>query len=120
MGLITAAVIFVVSLIVGGIGIYVGVELLADSDVSFSNAIITALLGVIVYTILGFFNFIPIIGPLLLLILWIGVINFRYPGGWGTAVGIGLIAWIVTAIILYFIGTFFDVISLSALGIPGV
>jgi hypothetical protein len=54
MGLITAAVIFIVSLIIGSVGIYVGVELISDRDVSFGNAIITALLGVIVYTILGF------------------------------------------------------------------
>ena len=120
MGLITAVAIFVVSLLIGSIGIYVGVDLLADSDVTFNSAIVTALLGVVVYTVLGFFDFIPIVGPLLLLILWIGVINFRYPGGWGTAAGIGVVAWVITAIILYVISGFFNTISLSALGIPGL
>lgn len=120
MSIITAAIIFVVSLIIGSIGIYAGVQLVADSDIGFSSAVITALLGVIVYTILGFFNIIPIIGPLLLLIIWIGIINYRYPGGWGTAAGIGFVAWIVTAVILYVIATVFTGVSLSALGVPGV
>jgi hypothetical protein len=120
MSTITAAIIFVVSLIIGSIGIYAGVKLVADSNIGFSSAVITALLGVIVYTILGFFNIIPIIGPLLLLIIWVGIINYRYPGGWGTAAGIGFVAWIITAIILYIIATVFNVVSLSALGVPGV
>ena len=120
MGLITAIAIFVVSLIIGSIGIYVGVDLLADSDVTFRSAIITALLGVIIYTVLGFLNFFPIIGPLLLLILWVGIINFRYPGGWGTAAGIGIVAWVVTALMLYVISGLSDAVSLSALGVPGL
>ncbi len=120
MALITSIIIFVVSIIIGSIGIYAGVRLVADDMISFNSAVVTALLGVIVYTLLGFFEFIPIIGPLLLLIIWIGVINFRYPGGWGTAIGIGFVAWIVSFVIMYLIITFFGIGSLSALGVPGV
>ncbi|HET7324256.1 MAG TPA: hypothetical protein VFJ06_07990 [Halococcus sp.] len=120
MALITSIVVFVVSIIIGSIGIYAGVRLVADSSIGFGSAVITALLGVIVYTIFGFFQFIPILGPILLLILWIGVINLRYPGGWGTAFGIGFVAWIVSLIIMYLIVTFLGIGELSALGVPGV
>lgn len=120
MALITSIIIFVVSLVIGAAGIYAGVRLVADSTIGFGSALITALLGVIVYTIFGFFEFIPIIGPLLLLIIWIGVINFRYPGGWGTAASIGFVAWIISVIIIYLIVSFLGIGSLSALGVPGV
>lgn len=120
MALVTSIVIFIVSLVVGAAGIYAGVRLLADSSIGFGSAVVTALLGVIVYTVLGFFNFVPIIGPLLLLVIWVGVINFRYPGGWGTAAGIGLVAWIVSVVIMYLIISFLGIGSLSALGVPGV
>ncbi|WP_435078058.1 hypothetical protein [Halococcus sp. AFM35] len=120
MSLITSIAIFVVSLTVGAAGIYAGVRLVADSSVSFVSALITALLGVIVYTVLGFLNIIPLLGPLLLLIIWVGVINFRYPGGWIAAGGIGLVAWFVSVAVLYLLGSIFEFISLSALGVPGV
>jgi uncharacterized membrane protein YbhN (UPF0104 family) len=120
MSLLTSVVIFVVSLLIGAAGIYAGVRLVADSSVSFFSALITALLGVIVYAVLGFLNFIPILGPLLLLVIWIGVINLRYPGGWLTAGGIGLVAWFVSVAVLYLLGSIFEFVSLSALGVPGV
>jgi hypothetical protein len=120
MALVTSIVIFIVSLIVGAAGIYAGVRLVADDSIGFGSAVVTALLGVIVYAVLGFFNFIPVIGPLLLLVLWIGVINVRYPGGWGTAIGIGFVAWVVSVVIMYLIINFLGIGSLSALGVPGV
>jgi hypothetical protein len=118
MALITGIISFIVSLIIGSIGIYAGVRLIADDSIGFGSAVITSLLGVIVFTIFGFFAFIPILGPILLLILWIGVINIRYPGGWGTAAGIGFVAWIVSIIIMYLLAVFLSIGNLSALGIP--
>lgn len=120
MTLVTSLVIFAVSLIVGATGIYVGVRLISDSSVGFGSAVVTALLGVLVYALLGFLNIIPLIGPILLLVIWVGVINLRHPGSWGTAVAIGFIAWICAVVLLYLLATVFDIGSLSALGIPSV
>lgn len=119
MALITGLISFIVSIIIGSLGIYAGVRLLADDSIGFGSAVITSLLGVIVFTIFGFFAVIPILGPILLLVLWIGVINFRYPGGWGTAFGIGFVAWIVSIIIMWLIVAVLGIGSLSALGVPG-
>ena len=120
MAVIDSVVIFVVSLLIGASGIYAGIRLLADSSASFFGAVVTALLGVLVYAVLGFLNVIPVVGPLLLLIIWVGVINLRYPGGWFTAAGIGLVAWFVSVAVLYLLGSIFEFISLGALGVPGV
>ncbi|PSQ20532.1 hypothetical protein BRD01_14190 [Halobacteriales archaeon QS_8_65_32] len=120
MALATSLIVFVVSLLVGAAGIYAGVQLVVDRSVGFINAVITALLGAIVYGVVSFFiGGIPVIGPLLLLLVWIGVINFRYPGGWGTAIGIGLVAWIVALVIMYLLVTVLGIGSLTALGVPG-
>jgi hypothetical protein len=120
MALIDTIVIFVVSAVIGGAGIFLGVRLIADDTASFGSAVVTALLGAIGWAIVSFFvGFIPVLGALLALIIWIAVINFRYPGGWGTAAGIGFVAWLVSSLILYLLGTL-GIISLSALGVPGI
>ena len=120
-GDITSAVfIFLVSLLIGTLAIHVGARLLIDSDTGFRRAAITALIGAIVYTLVGFFfGWIPLLGPILMLIAWVGVINWQYPGGWGTAIGIGLVAWLVAVLILYGL-TVLNIVTPDAFGVPGV
>ncbi len=120
MAILDSLVIFLVSLILGTIGIYAGVRLVADRDVSYVNAAITALLGALAWGIVSFFvGFIPIIGALLALVIWVGVINWRYPGGWITAAGIGFVAWLVVIVVTYLLATL-GLITPDALGIPGI
>jgi hypothetical protein len=120
MGVFDSIVIFLVSWILGTIGIYGGVRLVIDRDVGPRNAAITALLGAIAWGIVSFFTgFIPILGAILALLAWVAVINWRYPGGWGTAAGIGLVAWIVVLIVAYVLATI-GLITPDALGIPGI
>lgn len=115
MGVIDSLIVFVVSLLVGGFGLYVGARVLADMD-DYGHAVVTALIGAVVWAVL---SFIPLIGTLLALIAYIAVVNWRYPGGWGSAIGIALVAWITATIVLFLLGTL-RIISLSAIGIPGV
>jgi hypothetical protein len=120
MALLDSLVIFLVSLILGTVGIYAGVSLVADREVGYVNAAITALLGALAWGVVSFFvDFIPILGALLALLIWIGVINWRYPGGWITAAGIGFIAWLVVVVVAYLLATL-GLITPDALGIPGV
>ncbi|PSP90309.1 hypothetical protein BRC90_01690 [Halobacteriales archaeon QS_4_69_34] len=120
MAVLDSVVIFLVALVLGTIGIYAGVRLVADRDVGYVNAAITALLGAIAWGVVSYFvGFLPILGALLALIVWIGVINWRYPGGWLTAAGIGFVAWLVVFVIQYALALV-GLITTDALGIPGV
>lgn len=115
---INALFVFVVSLLIGAVGIYTGARLLIDRDTGFRRAIVTAFVGAIIWALVAFFvGWIPIIGPLLTLIVWIGFINWQYPGGWGTAAGIGFVAWIVVFAILYVL-SLLGFVGLGAIGVP--
>ena len=118
-GIVSAVFIFLVSLLVGAAAIHLGAQLLVDRDTGFRRATVTALIGAIVYALVGLFlGWIPLLGPILMLIAWIGVINWQYPGGWGTAIGIGLVAWIVAVLIIFALSQF-GVVTPDALGVPG-
>jgi len=92
MAIIDSVIVFVVSLLIGATGIYIAGRILTDTA-SFEKALVTALVGAIVWAITGFlFGWIPFLGLIVVLIAYIGVINWQYPGEWATATGIGLIA----------------------------
>ncbi len=118
MALIDSIIVFVVSLLIGAAGIYLGAMLLTDVE-DYTYAIITALIGAAVWVIVAaLVGWIPFLGPLLALIAYVGIINWRYPGGWGAAAGISLIAWIASFVILYVLALL-NVFAFDALGVPG-
>lgn len=118
MALVDTLVVFVVSLLIGALGIYVGARVIVDVE-DYVYAIVTALIGAIVWAIVGFFlGWIPFLGALLALIAYLAVINYRYPGGWVNAILIALIAWIASAVVLYVLA-FLGLVSFGALGVPG-
>lgn len=117
--IVSGVFVFLVSFVVGAVAIMLGAQLLIDRDTGFRRATGTALLGAIVYTLVGvFLGWIPLLGPVVMLVAWVGVINWRYPGGWGTALGIGVVAWIVAVLVLF--GLAQVGIATDAFGIPGV
>jgi len=117
--IVSAVLVFVVSFLVGTVAITLGAQVLVDRDTGFRRAAVTALLGAFVYALVGvFLGWIPLLGPILMLLAWVGVINWQYPGGWGTAMGIAFVAWLVAVLILY--GLAQIGIATDAFGIPGV
>ena len=104
MALIDSLIVFVVSLLIGSLGLYVGAKIIAGVD-DYSYAIITALIGAVVWAVVGFFfGWIPLLGPIIALVAYVAVINTRYPGGWVDAIVISLIAWIASLVVLYILG----------------
>lgn len=106
---------FIVALLIGGLAIYISARVVANVN-NYSHAVVTALLGAIGWALTAW---IPLLGPLIALIVWIGVINWRYPGGWINASIIGIGAWISALLILWALNTVFS-LGIGAFGIPGV
>jgi hypothetical protein len=118
MGLLDSVIVFVVSLLVGALGIYIGARVITDHD-DYTYAIVTALLGAIIWAVVGFlFGWIPLLGPALVLIAYVAVLNYRYPGGWVNAILIALVAWIGSLVVLYLLALV-GVGGFEAVGVPG-
>jgi hypothetical protein len=119
MGIVDSVIGFVVSLLVGGFGIYVGARFVVDER-DYGHAVVTALIGAVVWAVVGLFlGWIPLLGLLLTLLAYIAVVNWRYPGGWVQAAGIALVAWVASLVTLAVL-SLLGVGSLSAFGVPGV
>lgn len=118
MALIDSVIVFLVSWIIGTIGIYIGANVITDG-VDLSASAITALIGALVWGVVtSLFDFAGI-GSLLGLIAWILVINWRHRGGLINAVLIGLISWIAAIAIIYLLAMV-GFSSPEALGIPNI
>lgn len=107
-------VVFAISLLIGGLAIYVAARYVLDTA-DYVNAVLTALIGAVVW---GFLSWIPIVGTLLALVAWIAVINWRFPGGWVKAAIIGVAAWAVAVVVLAALALV-GVGSFGAIGVPG-
>jgi hypothetical protein len=100
VGLLGGLLTFVVSLLAGGLAIYVAARVVVG-DAEYGHAVVTALVGSLAWFVVALFlGWIPLLGALLPLLAWIGVVNLRYEGGWGTAALIGLVAWVASVVAL--------------------
>ncbi|MFC7203118.1 hypothetical protein ACFQJC_06305 [Haloferax namakaokahaiae] len=119
MALVDSVIVFLVSFLIGALGIYVGGRIVTQTK-SFGKAALTALIGALAWSLTGLlFGWIPLLGPLLALIVYLAVVNWQYPSGWASAAAIALIAWVTSAIILYLL-TLFNILAVNAFGVPGV
>lgn len=110
-------VVLVVSLFIGGLGIYVGAALLADSR-DYGHAVVTAAFGAIVWWLVGgLVGDMQLLGSVITLLAYLAVIKWRYRTGWITAGGIALVAWIAALVVLTLLADA-GVTDYSAIGIP--
>ena len=116
---LASVIVFLVSLLIGALGIYAGARAIVGRT-SYDHAIVTALIGAIVWAIVGFLvGWIPLVGPLIVLLAYVAVINWRYPGDWTAAAMIGLVAWVTVLIVLYVLAVV-GITSFGAVGVPGL
>ncbi|ELY84862.1 hypothetical protein [Natrialba taiwanensis] len=112
-------IVFVVSLLIGALGIFLGARFVVDTD-DYTYAFITALIGAVVWAVVGLFlGWIPLLGPLLVFVAYLAVINARYPGGWVDAIAITIVAWISVLVILYVLAVL-GITGFEAAGVPGI
>lgn len=114
MGILNAIAVFVVSLLVGGLGIYVGARFIAGVD-DYSHAVFTAAIGALAWAI-G--SLVPIIGGIVAFLAYLWVVNRRYPGGWVNAVLITLVAWLTVFVVMWVLSAL-NVPFFGAVGVPG-
>ena len=116
---VASIIVFLASLLIGALGIYAGARVIVGRT-AYDHAIVTALIGSIVWAIVGFLvGWIPLVGPLLVLLAYVAVINWRYPGDWTAAAMIGLVAWVTVLIVLYVLAAV-GITSFGAVGVPGL
>ena len=111
---IDAIVSFVIALLVGGLAIYASARVVVDVD-DYRHAVVTALIGAVAWALT---SWVPLIGTLIALVVWVGVINWRYPGGWKQAAIIGAGAWVAALVILFLLNAVFG-LGAGAFGVPG-
>ncbi|MFP9058959.1 hypothetical protein ACLI4R_00340 [Natrialbaceae archaeon A-chndr2] len=115
--MLNSIIVFVVSLLIGALGIYVGARAIVDTT-DYTYAIVTALFGALVWGVVGFFfGWIPFLGPILVFLAYLSVINARYPGGWIRALLITLVAWLSVLIVLTLLAVV-GVTTFDAVGVP--
>ncbi|WP_284011994.1 hypothetical protein [Halobaculum litoreum] len=116
---VDSLIVFVVSALVGGIGIYAGARLLSNAK-GYDHAVWTALIGALAWVVASaLFGWLPLLGTLVTYLAYLGVIKWRYKGGWFTAAGIALTGWLAASLVLELLSVL-GVTGFSALGIPGV
>ena len=112
-------VVFAVSLLIGAAAIHVASSYAVHRDqpgrLNFEHALLTALLGAVVWALL---EWVPLVGALLALVGWIAVIRWRYPGGWVEAAVTGAAAWAAAVVVLAAL-ELVGIGAVSALGVPG-
>jgi hypothetical protein len=115
---------FVVSLLLGGVAIYVGASVVTDVQdygTALSTALIATLAVFVTHLLTTPLGWIPGLGwlPLLVgLVVYLAVINSAYPGGWGNAAAITVVAWVagvVGQLVLGVVG-----LGVNVVGVPGI
>ncbi|WP_418282183.1 hypothetical protein [Halorubrum sp. DTA98] len=117
MSLIGSLVAFLVSLLVGGLAIFIAASVVTGTK-EYGHAVFTALVGAIVWGVSELLlSWVPVVGEFIPLIAWIWVIRRRYGTSWLNAGIIGFIAWgsaILVLTVLPFAGV------TDAVGVPFV
>lgn len=124
--LIGTVIIFVVSMLAGGLGNYVGIRALSDNDVTYVHAVISSVISAAVWAGLSYLlnvsgeaSVLVFGGALASLLVWIVVLYFRYSGGIVTAVPAAVLAWLIAVVALYVVAVLTG-LPFQAIGIPAV
>lgn len=117
----TSALVFAVSLLVGGVAIHFGAKFALKSE-NLSHAVLTALLGAIAWAVVDLLflriGVEGVIASIAGLIVWIWVIKWRYSVGWLRGSLLGLFAWLAALFVLGLL-SLVGIEAIDAYGIPG-
>lgn len=100
--------------LIGGLALYVSSRVLTDGQ-GYDHAVVTALIGAVAWALL---SPIPLLGPVIALLGWVGLLKWRYPVGWDRATAVGAAAW-ATAVVIIAALELVGLQPVSAIGVPG-
>lgn len=112
MGVITTIlgtlVTFIIGLLVGGLAVYVGAQLVVGKG-DLWTAVWTALFGslgwVLAMALVGWIPFLGgILGTLLGLAVYLMIVSVQYNVDWVEAAAISFVAWIAVIVVRFFLG----------------
>ena len=110
---------FVVSLLTGGLGVYLGARYVLGSK-DYVNAAITGLIGAVVLVAGGaLFGWVPLLGQVLLFVVYVALIGRRYPADWGDAAAVATIAWATVLVVLAILAAA-GVATVEVFGVPAL
>lgn len=112
-GLTETFATFVVSLLVGGLALAAGQRLVVGRA-DLVGATVTAAIGAVAWAIV---DGVPLLGPLLALAFWLGILHWRFDTGWFGTGAIAGVAWI-TAVVAVTVGATLGLPVEEAIGIP--
>lgn len=120
---LSSVLVFVVSLLVGGAAIHIG-AVFALKGRDYKHAVVTALLGSLAWTgVEVAFALVDVdlgaLASLLALVVWVGVVKWRYRASWLRAGLIGVFAWIAALLVLSVLSAL-GITAADAYGVPGV
>lgn len=112
-------VVFAASFLVGAVGVHVGARVFTHLE-SYRRPLAVAAVGGVVWAAgRVFVGDVPLLAPMLALLCYLLAVDRLYPGGWPTAGGIALVAWLISGTLLFGLGEA-SVVGFGAFGLPGV
>jgi hypothetical protein len=98
MALLDVIIQFLISLVVSGIIIYLATKLFGEEE-GFGTAILAALTGAIIFTLVSFFIGINWLATLISGIAWLIALGNLYNIGWLKSFAIAIVIWIFANIV---------------------
>lgn len=121
-GIEASLLVLAVSLLIGGLAIHIGAKF-AFASREYSDAVFTALIGAVAWTVVDIALASVGIGGLLAsiaaLLVWISVVRWQYGVGWIRASIVGIGAWLSALIVLTILGIL-GIGNVDAIGVPGI
>jgi hypothetical protein len=104
IGIYSALIVFLISLIVSAVVIFVATKMFGEQE-GFGTAILTALIGAIIYACAHYFLGGGIIASVIGGVAWLIALGSLYKIGWVKSLLVAIVIWVFAAVVSYVLPT---------------